>query len=219
MKKSDWQYLVDTLLFICIIGIAFIGILMGLVLPQGPQALESSKYFLGLHRHQWGNIHFYLSLAFVVLVIIHLLLAWNWIKGQARRLFRRGWRTMLALTAVGSLLVLFLFWAFYPRLPGAYEDYGVRAGRQAKAEAFDGSLPSQEERISPGQGQEDIVITGQMTLFDLESKTGISARTIADELSLPSDVPLHDTLGRLRRQYHFTMQEVRDAVASLMRKK
>lgn len=61
MKKSDWQYLVDTLLFICIIGIAFIGILMGLVLPRGPQASESAKYFLGLHRHQWGNIHFSLS--------------------------------------------------------------------------------------------------------------------------------------------------------------
>ncbi len=27
MKKADWQYLMDTLLFICIVGIALIGIL------------------------------------------------------------------------------------------------------------------------------------------------------------------------------------------------
>ena len=59
MKKTDWQYLVDTLLFLCIVGIVFIGFLMGLFLPQGPAAPESAKYFLGLHRHQWGNIHLY----------------------------------------------------------------------------------------------------------------------------------------------------------------
>ena len=52
MKKSDWQYLVDTLLFLSITGIAFIGFLMGLFLPKGPNAQESAKYFLGLHRHQ-----------------------------------------------------------------------------------------------------------------------------------------------------------------------
>ena len=67
MKKTDWQYLVDTLLFLCIVGIIFIGFLMGLVLPKGPTALESEKYFLRLHRHDWGNIHFYLSIAFTVL--------------------------------------------------------------------------------------------------------------------------------------------------------
>jgi small-conductance mechanosensitive channel len=217
MKKSDWQYLVDTLLFICIVGIAFIGFLMGLVIPKGPQASESAKYFLGLHRHQWGNIHFYLSLALVVFIIIHLVLSWSWIKGKARQLFLRGWKTMLILTAALSLLVLFLFWALYPRTPGAYEDYGV--GRRAKAEASEGNLYSHEERIFLREGQEEIVITGQMTLLDIESKTGISARSIADELNLPSGISFNETLGRLRRQHHFTMQEVRDAVGSLMKEK
>ena len=75
MKKTDWQYLVDTLLFLCIVGIVFIGFLMGLVIPKGPTAQESAKYFLGLHRHQWGNIHFYLSITFTVLIIIHLILS------------------------------------------------------------------------------------------------------------------------------------------------
>lgn len=219
MKKSDWQYVVDTLLFVCIVGIAFIGLLMGLALPKGPQALESAKYFLGLHRHQWGNIHFYLSIAFVVLVIIHLILSWSWIKAKARQLFLRRWKTMLILTAALSILVLVFFWVFYPRTPGAYEDYGVGAGQRAKEEASEENLSSHEERIYTGEGQKYIVITGQMTLLDIESKTGISARSIADELNLPSGISLNETLGRLRRQYRFTMQEVRDAVASLLKKK
>lgn len=218
MKKSDWQYLVDTLLFICIVGIAFIGFLMGLVIPKGPLASESAKYFLGLHRHQWGNIHFYFSIAFVCLVVIHLILSWSWIKGKARLLFKRGWRTMLISTAAVSLLVLVLLWALYPRIPGTYEDYGVRAGRSAKAEASKRSLYAPEERIFIGEGQEYVVITGQMTLLDVEKETGILAREIADELGLPSKIPLDETLGRLRKRYLFTMQEVRDVVSSLMKK-
>ncbi|MBM3285331.1 MAG: DUF4405 domain-containing protein [Candidatus Aminicenantes bacterium] len=205
MKRTDWKYLVDTLLFICMVGIAFIGLLMGLVLPKGPGVQESAKYFLGLHRHQWGNIHFYLSLAFVVLVIIHLIVSWSWIKGKARMLFKRGWAAMLILTAIASLLVLSLFWAFYPKVPGAYEDYGVRAGRQAKAEAF------QEDPSS-------ILIHGQMTLRDVERATGIPAEEIAAAIGLPAGVSLDETLGQLRKRFPFLLQDVRDAVSSLMKK-
>jgi hypothetical protein len=219
MKKTDWQYLVDTFLFICIVGIAFIGFLMGLVIPKGPQASESAKYFLGLHRHQWGNIHFYLSVAFVVFVIIHLILSWSWVKGKARQLFNKGWRTMLILTASSSLLVLFVFWAFYPKVPGAYEDYGVGAGRRARAEGLEGNSSLQEGRTFVGESQEYIIITGQMTFYDIELKSGISARTIAEELGLPANVPLNEHLGRLRKRYSFSLQEVRDVVASLMKKK
>jgi len=196
MKKTDWQYLIDTLLFLCIVGIAFIGFLMGLVIPKGPTATESAKYFLGLHRHQWGNIHFYLSIAFIVLVIIHLILSWKWIKSKARQIFKGRWATTLILTAIASFLVLFLFWSLYPKVPSTYETYGIRAGKIAK-----------------------ILITGRMTLHDIEDETGIPARKIADKLGLPSNAPLNETLGRLRKRYLFTMQEARDVVTSLMKKK
>ena len=115
MKKSDWQYIVDALLFICTTGVAIIGLLMGLVIAKGPQSSESAKYFLGLHRHQWGNIHFYLSISFVVLVIIHLILSWSWIKGKARQLFHRGWAAGLVLTtAVPWLLSAYRLLCLYP---------------------------------------------------------------------------------------------------------
>ena len=173
MSKTDWKYLVDTLLFICIVGIAFIGFLMGLVIPKGPSASESAKYFLGLHRHQWGNIHFYLSIVFVVLVIIHVILSWSWIRGKARQLFKRQGATMLVLTTMTAFLALFLFWAFYPRMPDAYEDYGVRAGRQARQRGFP-------------ENQSSLVIPGQMTLRDVEKATGIPAEEIAMAAALPA---------------------------------
>jgi len=205
MSRTDWKYLVDTLLFICIVGIALIGFLMGLVIPKGPGASEGAKYFLGLHRHQWGNIHFYLSIGFVVLVIIHVILSWSWIKGKARQLFKSRWATMLILSTFVSFLILFLFWAFFPKQTGAYEDYGVRAGRKAKAEAF------QEDPSS-------ILIHGQMTLRDVERVTGVPGGEIARAVGLPAGISLDETLGQLRKRFPFLLQGVRDAVASLMKK-
>jgi len=256
MKKTDWQYLVDTLLFLCIVGMVFIGILMGFFLAQGPTTQESAKYFLGLHRHQWGNIHLYLSITFTLLLVIHLILSWKWIKGKARQLFKKGWGTALTLTAIASILVLFLFWFLYPKVPGAYEDYGKGAGKKAiqqqllkegypvpeekietqknqkKKEGIqnikeekkheEALAEEHEEKLSRGIKAEDtsgILITGRMTLYDIEDETGVSARKIADKLGIPSSAPLDETLGRLRKRYLFTMQEVRDVVASLMKKR
>lgn len=219
MKISDWQYIVDALLFMCITGVAIIGLLMSLVIAKGPQSSESAKYFLGLHRHQWGNIHFYLSISFVVLVIIHLILSWSWIKGKARQLFHRGWAAGLVLTTVVSFLVLLLFSTFPTKAFGAYENYGVRAGSRMKAEVFAKNQSPQQEKTQTEKSKDYLVITGQMTLLDVEKATGIPAREIADELGLPSKVSLNETLGQLRKKYSFTIQEVRGVVLELVNKK
>ncbi len=219
MKKTDWQYLIDTLLFLCIVGIVFIGFMMGLVIPKGPAAPESAKYFLGLHRHQWGNIHFYLSIAFTALVIIHLIFSWKWIKSRSRQIFKRGWSSMLILTALTSVLVITLFWAFYPRVPGAYEDYGIRSGAKAKQHnlAKQGFLVH-EETIFREDGTVAIVITGQTNLKQVAEATGIPVKDIAAELSLPAKVSPDESLGRLRKQYPITIQGVRDTVNEILSK-
>jgi len=220
MKKTDWQYLVDTLLFLCIVGMVFIGILMGFFLAQGPTAQESAKYFLGLHRHQWGNIHLYLSITFTLLLVIHLILSWKWIKGKARQLFKKGWGTALTLTAIASILVLFLFWFLYPKVPGAYEDYGKGAGKKAiQQQLLKEGYPASEEQIFYEGGAVDIVITGQTTLLEVEKATGISVKEIAVELGLPSKVSPDETLGRLRKKYLFTLQDARDTISMLLSKK
>ena len=220
MKKTDWQYLVDTLLFFCIVGIIFIGFLMGFFLPKGPTAQESAKYFLGLHRHQWGNIHFYLSLAFSTLVIIHLIFSWKWIKGKSRQIFKKGWSSMLILTALVSILVIALFWAFYPRIPGAYEDYGVRAGTKAKEHNLaKQGFAVHEETIFLEDGTVAIVITGQTTLKQVEEATGIPAKDIAAKLGLPAKVSPDESFGRLRKLYPIAIQDVRDAVTEMLNKR
>ncbi|MDH4217797.1 MAG: DUF4405 domain-containing protein [Candidatus Aminicenantes bacterium] len=215
MKKADWQYLVDTLLFICIVGMALIGILLAFFIPKGPSALESSKYFLNLHRHQWGNIHLYLSLTFIFLVIIHLTLDWKWITTRAGKIFKKGWKTALFSTVLISIFVIFLFWFFYLKEPGAYEDHGVRAGRkEGRPYAQETSAAHREELGAQDQGY--ITITGKMTLDDLEKATNIPVAKITAALRLPSDVSREEILGRLGKKHGFSLVEVRDALTKLM---
>jgi hypothetical protein len=215
MRKTDWQFLVDTLLFISMFGIALIGILLAFFIPEGPSAQPSSKYFLNLHRHQWGNIHLYLSLTFIGLVIIHLTLDWKWIKSKAVKIFKKGWKTALISTFLVSIFMVFLFWLFYPKEPGAYEEYGRGEGRGG-GRAFSQETDSAQREDFGAQDPSTVTITGTMTLLDLEKASGIPVLRITEALGLPSNLSEKETLGRLRKKYGFTMIELRDVLTKLM---
>lgn len=209
MNKSDWQYLIDTLLFICIIGIIFIGFLLGLVIPKGPSFAESSKYFLGLHRHGWGNIHFYLSIAFTTLVFIHLLFSWKWIKSKAKQIFKKNWQTSLFMILLLSLITPLLIWNFWPKYAETYADQGIGLrGRDATLESQESFLPQESEGY--------IVVTGQVTLADLEKATGISHQAIIEKLDLPKRTKQDETIGQLRKRHGFDLLDVRDIITDLM---
>lgn len=205
MKKSDWQYLIDTLLFICITGIVFIGFLLGLIIPKSSSVSESAKYFLGLHRHDWGDIHFYLSIAFTSLVIIHLILSWKWIKGKAKHIFKKTWPTFLTLTIALALVTPLLIWTFWPKYADTYADHGL--GLRNKAD------PTHLSRVAAGEN--DVVVTGQTTLADVEKTTGISPQKIIEKLGLPKRVKTDETLGQLRKRYGLQLQDVRDIITEL----
>jgi hypothetical protein len=130
MKRSDWKYLINTLLFISLAGMVFIGLLMGFFLGEGPAAGGRSKYFIGLHRHQWGQVHFVLSLVFTALIVIHLVLGWRWMKGKAGLLFgkKSGW--VLTGTAIAACAAPYIFWLFMTKNDPAFEIYGQGAGRE-----------------------------------------------------------------------------------------
>lgn len=281
MDKNNLKYLIDALLFICMVGLAGIGFLQGLVLEEGPVADVSKKYFMGLHTHQWGHIHFYISIAFTVLIIIHLILSWKWIKACSKRIFKNKWGTALIGMVVISLLIPLIFWAFSLQNAEKYAEYGTGGGRglgrkialsekQAQEkyilpetkiteketkEQEPQDLPKtelveppvekeestqkeeqllQEEHLHEGlhehageqrltrgrleEQQSGILITGQTTLLELERLTGISKSTLLEKMGLPTNIPSGESLGRLKRKYNFTMQELRDKIGALLKK-
>jgi len=57
-------------------------------------------------------------------------------------------------------------------------------------------------------------IRGSMTLAEVVALTGVPVSHLTQELGLPAATPMGERLGRLARQYGFTLVDVRDVIAS-----
>ncbi len=109
MKRNDWKYLVNALLFVDICSIFFIGLLLAFVIPSG-KGRYADKYFMGLHRHDWADLHLYFALFLVVLLILHLWLNWTWVAQSTKRYFSTRWKKALLVLSCAWLIVLLFGW-------------------------------------------------------------------------------------------------------------
>jgi hypothetical protein len=105
--RNALKYLIDSMLFVVLGAGAAVGILLGFVIPRGR---GGGNYFLGLHRHAWGDIHLWLSLALIVLLVVHVWLNWRWVTKISRRLFEDRWRRFLILLCFGWIGLLTVAW-------------------------------------------------------------------------------------------------------------
>jgi hypothetical protein len=49
---------------------------------RGPLTVQS---FWDMTRHEWGDVHFWIAIALVGMVLLHLALHWGWIKASTWR--------------------------------------------------------------------------------------------------------------------------------------
>jgi hypothetical protein len=65
------------------------GLVAWLILPssgyQGGRNPFYNATFYSLTRHQWNDIHLWVSLVMIGIVLVHLALHWRWIVCTARR--------------------------------------------------------------------------------------------------------------------------------------
>lgn len=83
MSRARWHLLVDVLMAISGFALLQTGLLLYFVLPAHSRA----DAVLGLTRHDWGEVHFYLAMSLLVLLLVHLTLNWNWVCGVVVKLF------------------------------------------------------------------------------------------------------------------------------------
>ncbi|MHC4395183.1 MAG: DUF4405 domain-containing protein [Planctomycetota bacterium] len=97
MKRSSLNFIIDLVSFTNLLCLAFTGLIMKYVLPPGTggrgrllhdgRGTEEIEELWSMTRHQWGDIHFYLAILFAVLMTIHIVLHWAWIKNYFKSLF------------------------------------------------------------------------------------------------------------------------------------
>jgi hypothetical protein len=109
VKRNDWKYLIDACLFVDMGAIALIGLIMAFVIPPA-KGTEGSRFFMGLHRHDWGDIHLYLSLLLLVLLVLHLWFNWTWVVQSTKSYFGERWQRVLWMLPAACLALIVLSW-------------------------------------------------------------------------------------------------------------
>jgi hypothetical protein len=82
MNKTKWNFIIDSLMFLCMTAIAGIGLLMKYILIPGKERWEVygrnvDLYWFGMDRHDWGMIHFIIALTLLTLLVLHIILHWK----------------------------------------------------------------------------------------------------------------------------------------------
>jgi len=191
MKRPNLHFIVDYLGFAGFVVLTATGVLMRYVLPPGS---GRSTTLWTLDRHEWGSVHFWIAIAFLAVLALHLFLHWRWIVTLMSGRPREGSGARVALGTVGLVALLAL----------------VIAPFLSPVERASGALRTPGAHSSEQQGLESI--SGFMTLAEIQEATGVPADHIIEELGLPAGVEKDERLGRLRRTHGFSIDDVRRIV-------
>ncbi len=137
-QQGTLNFWIDILLTVVLAGLTWTGALLYFVMPPGT---GHTRAILGLGRHDFGQVHFYLSLAVTVLVLVHVALHWDWAVCMASRMCGRGtpqegtrrllgvaFSTLLLLGFLGSLWMAAWHVEVLPDSGG--QGHGHQGGRQ-----------------------------------------------------------------------------------------
>lgn len=100
--------ILNFLLWLSFCAMSGTGLLLAFRLPPGSRGGHGLRA-LGWDRHEWGDLHTWISYVFMAAIVLHLLLHWRWLWQVAAR--KRSWPMWVG---IGSGLVLMLFLVFQP---------------------------------------------------------------------------------------------------------
>lgn len=238
--KAKINLVIDSVMLLTLVAIAGLGFLIKYVLIPGYKrnALypgDVELYFMGLTRHEWGRIHLLLGFVFLLLLLIHILLHWDMIGCIFRQMI--SGKTMRRVIAVflGVLCFLLLFVPLVMKpevvsLPRKHiHSKTVTRFPEKKHADLPGSEQAEKKEMLLQKGTHDrkpdsihkhshseIEVYGYMTLSEAAIKHKVDVTELSIALNIPPD--LSDMrIGRLRRQYGFRNNEIRDAILKIRR--
>jgi len=155
MDKPKLNFIIDALMFLCLMAMAGLGFLMRYTLPSGRDAW--AKYgrnlafsWLGWDRHDWGDLHLYLAFTLLALLVLHLILHWQQILGLFARLVpdpRRRQRIALIFLILSLLLIYFPF-----LITPDMQERGRGGGRRSQAVGPEVRVAAAVQPGLPGRG-------------------------------------------------------------------
>ena len=105
--KIAIRRVLNLLLYLSFCVMAGTGFLMAFRLVPGSRG-GGGLEVLGWNRHQWGDVHTWVSYLFILLIVIHLAINWTWllrIAGQGR-LWRLALGLIVGIVIVGAFFLV-----------------------------------------------------------------------------------------------------------------
>ena len=219
MSRTALNAIVDAVAYAGMVVLATTGLMLRWQMPPGSGGLHGMgsgvgtgsrpvTIVWGLSRHEWGSVHYWIALALMSVLAVHLLLHWKWIvcvlRGKPHSDVSGG---RFALGVAGLVLVTLL--AATPLLTPAQT-----APRSEFLEIQNGAKQG-GIGAAPGNGgtTEAETIRGSMTLEEVSRQSGVNVSDILERLDLPSDTIPSKQVGRLLRDHGMDMSKLRQAVA------
>jgi hypothetical protein len=227
VNRSRLNFVVDLTFFVLLLAMLETGLIVRYVLPPGSggRGRGGGLSLLGLGRHEWGTVHFWLSIALLTVLLLHMVLHWGWVHSVAVRWFRRAgapaerpaeqgsaWAAgvlFASVAVVAGLFVLSNRCVREERPSGGPGAPGYRGGR-----ASDGVDAAGAAAHEQAGATSDSDVRGNMTLGECACALDISVADITSALRLPSDTAPGEKLGRLGQTYGFDLQHVRTTLRS-----
>ncbi len=97
MKRNTENFVIDCISFVVLLALIVTGLIIKYVLPPGTggqgrllhggAGRQHLRTLFSMSRHQWGDIHFYLAVCFIVLMVVHVVLHWSWVRNCTKSVF------------------------------------------------------------------------------------------------------------------------------------
>ncbi len=212
MKKNILNFWVDLFSMLVMFGLIWTGFLIEFVLPPRQRSI-----LWGWDRHQWGELHFYLAIALIGLMFIHIWLHWNWFcmmmakivarkNPQAKRYLITGLLCAIALTSLtaGSLVYL-------KSQVHIERETGRRAGHLNTSAPLPTDLIRGNDNLTDYPENSNIFINGRTTIRQASLATGKSINQITSLLGLPDNTNPDLGLGQaIAANPNLTMRDIRE---------
>jgi len=213
VSKNKLHLAVDVLTYLVMVCLAATGLVILYRLPHGSP--RDGLTLLGLDRHAWGNVHWYLAVALMVSVAVHVVLHWKWVTNTVGALVRSR-AARRAGAGLGGGLALFGLGLATAGVVAAPWLVGVERGNPRGEGGGRGAEQAGSGRDRSGTaGHGGHSIRGQTTLAEAAQEAGVPVPRLIAELKLPADADPTERLGHLRQEHGIEMHDVRDAVERL----
>ncbi|RPH31296.1 MAG: DUF4405 domain-containing protein [Bacteroidales bacterium] len=234
---------IDLILFVLLMPIAGIGFLMSYILIPGSQVKQVygnniGLEFLGLDRHQWGEIHLWIGFVFLLLMVIHVILHWSMIVCYFQKLIpKKEIRiiTTILISAIGAFLFFFAF-LIKPEVVShknlhqnrsditsievnefeSHQSVSNKGNSHSLANTNNPKAIRDDKQVLKDSAfhhdSKEYDVYGSQLLLEIAEKYNVPCDYLCNCLNIPHDLA-SVKLGRLKKQYRFEMKDVSNCIS------